>query len=82
MPLPYLLLFILLIKGATLPGAGRGLHASAYFLNVSALYYGIRGDFIRDCLRGVQEVLRGIRECLGCVCVSETAQVELKSGRV
>jgi len=30
----------------------------------------------------VKAVLRGIKGCLGCFCVSETAQVELKSERV
>ena len=62
---------------------GRGLHSSTFRLNVSSLC-GIRGAF-RGCLGGVYGVLWGIRGYQGAsrVCfVSETAQVELKRGRV
>ena len=58
----------------------RGLHTFTFQLNVSA-FYGIGGLF-GGCLWGVSGVLAGIRGWSGCVFVSETAQVELKSGRV
>ena len=61
---------------------GRGLHSSTFQLNVSALggTMGIAGMF-RECLR------RGWSGCLlvgiqGMCCMPETAQVELRSGRV
>ena len=57
-------------------GSGRGLHWSTFTLNVSA-FYGI-GSAFRGCLRSVYEVLGGIMVYF----MSETAQVELKSGRV
>jgi hypothetical protein len=59
---------------------GRGLHSFTFQLNLSA-FCGIGGAW-RGYLRGVHEVLGGIMECLGCAFVSETAQVELRSGRV
>jgi hypothetical protein len=43
---------------------GRGLHSSAFRLNVSA-FCGI-GGASRGCLGVVYEVLGGIRGCLGC----------------
>ena len=52
---------------------GKGLHSFTFQLNVST-FCGIGGAF-----RGRLGVFRG---CLGCVAVSETAQVELRSGRV
>ena len=58
----------------------RGLHSFIFQLNVSA-FCGI-GSAFRDCLGGVSGVSGGIRGCLRCVFVSETAQVELRSGRV
>ena len=51
--------------------------------NLSALY-GI-GDARRGCVARVKGVLEGVRGCVGCVgcfLVPETAQVELRSGRV
>jgi hypothetical protein len=60
------------------PGAyARPLFSS---LNVSASC-GVGGAF-GDCLRGVHQVSVSIRGCSGCLFVSETAQVELKSERV
>jgi hypothetical protein len=58
----------------------RGLHSFTFQLNVSA-FYGI-GGASRDCLGAVYGVLWGMRGCAVCVFVSETAQVELKTGRV
>jgi hypothetical protein len=59
---------------------GRGLHSSTFRLNLSA-FCGIRGA-----IRGCQGVVRGgIRRYYGVFrvyFVSETAQVELISGRV
>jgi len=49
-------------------------------LNVSA-FPGIVGAF-RGYMGSVYEVTGGVRGCFGCVYVSETAQVELRSGRV
>ena len=49
---------------------GRGLHSFTLQLKLSA-FCGYRG--------GMEAVCRG---CQGCACVSETAQVELRSGRV
>jgi hypothetical protein len=62
------------------PEHGRGLHSFTFQLNVSASY-GIGGAF-RGYFGGVYEVSGGVRGCLGCAFVSETAQVELRSGRV
>ena len=59
---------------------GRGLHSFTFQLKVSA-FYGIRGA-IRGYSWGDYEVLGSFRGCKGCVFVSETAQVELRSGRV
>jgi len=56
---------------------GRGLHSSTYQLNVNAFCR--IGDALRGCLGGVWAVLRAIGGVEG---VSETAQIELKSGRV
>jgi len=59
--------------------AGRGLHSFTFQLNVSA-FCGIGGAF-RGCLGlgfEVEGVLGGVRVYIA----SETAQVELKSGRV
>jgi hypothetical protein len=63
--------------------AGRVLHSSTFWLNLSA-FCGI-GGVCRGCLGDVYEVLRGLRGDQGVFrvyFVSETAQVELKSGRV
>jgi len=58
----------------------RGLHSSIFRLNVNA-FYGIggacRGRY-KGCLGGVREYQGVCRVCF----VSETAQVELRSGRV
>jgi len=59
---------------------GRGLHSSTFELNVSALY-GTGGVF-RGHSGGVYEVSGGVGGTLGCVFLSETAQVVLRSGRV
>ena len=59
---------------------GRGLHSFTFQLNVSA-FCGIGGAF-RGSFRGCSGVLGGMRGCAGWVFLSETAQVELKSGRV
>jgi len=58
-------------------GSGRGLHWFTSSLNLSA-FYGI-GGARRGCVTRVKGVLRG---CVGCFCVSDTAQVELKSEQV
>jgi hypothetical protein len=58
----------------------RGLHSSTFQLNVSA-FCGT-GSASKDCLGAVSGVSGGITECAGCVFVSETAQVKLKSGRL
>ena len=58
----------------------RGLLSSTFRLSVSA-FCGAGGAF-RGCLGGVQGVLRGLRACFRVYFVSETAEVELKSGRV
>ena len=42
-----------------------GLYSSTFRLNISA-FCGIGGAF-RGCLEGVEEVLRGIRGCSGCI---------------
>jgi hypothetical protein len=56
--------------------AGRGLHSSTVQLNLSALY-GIGGA-----RRGLRSpCCGGVRRCVGCFLVSETAQVEVRSGR-
>jgi hypothetical protein len=44
---------------------GRGLHSSTFRLNVSA-FCGL-GGACRGCIRGLQEVSRDSRGCLGCV---------------
>jgi len=59
---------------------GRGLHSSTIRLNVSALC-GI-GGARRGCLGGVYRGCQGYSGVSGVYFVSETAQVELKSGRV
>ena len=58
----------------------RGSHSSTFRLNVSALC-GIGGAFGK-CVGGVQGVLGGSYGVFGVCLVSETAQVELESGRV
>jgi len=61
----------------------RGLHSSTFQLNLSALY-GI-GDARRGCVARVKGVLGDAGGCIGCVgcfLVPNTAQVELRSGRV
>ena len=63
--------------------AGRGLLSYTFWLNVSALC-GPEGAF-RGCVRGVKGYLRGAGGFYGVsgMCfVSETAQVQLNSGRV
>ena len=57
----------------------QGLHSSTFRLNVSA-FRGI-GGAIRGCLKGVWEVM-GYWGVFRVYFVLETAQVELKSGRV
>ena len=59
------------------------MHSFTSQLNLSA-FYGIGGAY-RGYVARVVGVLGGCRGCLGCVgcfCVSDTAQVELKSERV
>ena len=58
---------------------GRGLHSSTFQLNLSA-FHGIGGAH-RGCVARVQGVFGGLG-CVGGFCVSDTAQVELRSGRV
>ena len=60
--------------------ATRGLHSFTFQLNISA-FCDIVGPF-GGCSGGVSGVSEGIKECLGGVFASETAQVELRSGRV
>jgi len=62
-----------------LPSA-RGLHSSTFRLKLSALY-GIGGTR-RGCVARVKGVIGGFVGCVGCFCLSDTAQVELKSARV
>ena len=69
----------------TPPPPPRGLHSSTFRLNLSALY-GI-GGARRACVARVESALGGVRGCQGVfrVCrvfVSDTAQVELRGGRV
>ena len=59
---------------------GRGLHSSTFPLNLSALH-GI-GVARRCCVVRMKGVLGGARGCVGCILVSDAAQVELRSGRV
>jgi len=59
---------------------GRGLHSFTLQLKLSA-FCGYRGGMEAVC-RGCLPVSGGGRGCQGCACVSETAQVELRSGRV
>jgi len=61
-------------------GAGRGLHSSTFRLNVSA-FCGI-GIVFGDYLRGGAGGFRGYGGKCRVYFVSETAQIELKSGRV
>jgi hypothetical protein len=67
-------------RRATAYKPGRGLPTSTFRLNVSA-FCGI-GGACGSCLGSVEEVPEGIRGCVGVYVVSETAQVELSSGRV
>ena len=67
------------------PGmTGRGLHSLTSQLNLSAIYE--TGGARRNCVAHVKGVLGGIFRvhvgCVGLFCVSDTAQVELRSGRV
>ena len=61
--------------GGSLPST-RGLQSSTFQLNLSALY-GI-GGARRGCAARVRGVLGCVSGCVGCLCVSDTAQVELK----
>ena len=58
----------------------HGLHSSTFRLNVSA-FRGI-GVAYRGCSGNIEEVFGGIRGVSRVYFVSETAQVELNSGRV
>ena len=58
---------------------GRGLHSFTAQLNLSAFYW--IGGACRDCVDLVKGVLGGVMVCR-VFCVSDTAQVELRSGRV
>jgi len=60
--------------------AGRGLHSSRFRLIVSA--FCVIGDAFSSCLRGVWLVTGVIRVIFRVYVVSETAQDDLKSGRV
>ena len=57
-------------------GAGGGLHSFTSQLNLS-VFYGIGGA-----RRGCVARVKGVLGCVGCLRVSDTAQVELKSERV
>jgi hypothetical protein len=59
---------------------GRGLHSFTSQLDLSACY-GTRGAR-RGCVARVKGVFGGVRGCVGCFCVSDTAQVEQGSERV
>ena len=65
---------------------GRGLHSSTFRLNLSAfrgigVHLGVIYGVSRGCLGGVRGYEGDQGVCRVCF-VSETAQVELKSGRV
>jgi len=62
------------------PPAGMGLHSSTFQLNLSALYQ--KGGARRGCVARVKGVLRGCLGCVWCFLVTDTAQVELRGGRV
>jgi hypothetical protein len=62
------------------PQAGAYLHSSTSQLHLSALS-GIGGAH-RDCAAQVEGVVGGVSGCAGCAFVTETAHVELRSGRV
>jgi hypothetical protein len=66
------------------PLSGRGLQSSTFQLNVST-FYGI-GGALRGCfrgnLRGIQVVSGVNRWDVGYTFLSETAQLELQTGRV
>jgi len=64
---------------APMEGLGRGLHTSTFQLNLSAVH-GI-GGARRGCVARVKGVSGGV-QVVGCILVSDTAQVELRSGRV
>ena len=68
-----------LAGGGAGEGGGRGLNSFTSQLNLSALY-GI-GGARRGCVARVRGCLVCLR-CVGCFCVSDTAQVELKIERV
>ena len=55
---------------------GRGLHSSTFQLNLS-VFYGIGGA-----CRGYLARIKGVFGVCGCFLVSDTAQVDLRSGRV
>jgi len=65
---------VIMYEEASAAPALRGLHSFNFQLNVSAFY--VRGGAFRGYLGAVYEVSSwGVRGCLGCVFVSETAQV-------
>jgi len=59
---------------------GRGLNSFTSQINLSA-FYGI-GGARRSCVARVKGVFRGVQGVKGVMCVSDTAQVELKRERV
>ena len=59
---------------------GRGLHSFTSQLNLSS-FYG-KGGARRGCVARIKGVFRGRLAYVGCFRMSETAQIELKSGRV
>ena len=62
--------------------SGRGLHSSTR-LNLSGFCgIGVLVALVEGVFRRCQGVFRSIRGCSGCIFVSVTAQVELRSGRV
>jgi hypothetical protein len=59
---------------------GRALHSSTLQLNLSAFF--VTGGAVRGCFGGVLGGRGGVLRAFGVCIVSETAQVELISGRV
>jgi hypothetical protein len=60
--------------------AGRGLHSCTLQLNLNA--FAGTGGARRGCVPRMKGMLGGVWGCVGCFFVPDTAQVELKSGRV
>jgi hypothetical protein len=58
------------------PGTGRGLHSSAFRLNVSA-FCGIGGAF-RCYVGGIQAVSGGVKMCTGCIIFQKRLRLSWK----